>query len=361
MTTIRENLAALPERKALVRAVLGPNLRGKRDKTLVSAYKRLKPGSDGRIHTGLSVATTSGRLASSNTITEESGTNLQNLSNKIATLDQLYHTRDILRADRGFHLITRDFSSAEALLCFAYAEDWEWVEILRRGESMHGLHAKEFFGLTCPADQVKKLYPETYTTSKNLTFLSLYLGGARTATVTFNKDFPIHGQRITEREVARIQGILYELHTLKEWWANVEDQLERDKGTIINCFGQARPLRDPDKHSRLKDALSYLPQSTVAWLMNQAVVRVHDELDKAEEIELLHQVHDEICLQSRPEHVDRTLAATKRIMETTFVVRGKRIHIPTEAGMGPLSGSWGQVEKVKGVLRQQESPKSFES
>lgn len=82
--------------------------------------------------------------------------------------------------------------------------------------------------------------------------------------------------------------------------------------------------------------------------MNQAIVKIHDILDHEGEVELLHQVHDEIVLQCVPKRLPHVLAATKQIMETPFSIHSRKIHVPTEAGVGPLGGSWGAVEKVKG-------------
>ncbi len=345
MTTVREYVATLPERRAVTEAVLQPIQRGKRDRTIVSAFKRLAPGSDGRIHTGLSIATTSGRLASSGTIVEEASTNLQNQVKKIAAIDPLYNTRDVMLADEGFQLVCPDFAGAEMLLAFAYSEDWEWVDRLLAGENVHALHAKEFFNLSCHWSEVKKKHPEVYTTSKNLGFLSVYQGSARTATVTFNKDFPVHGLRTTEKEVKRVQEILYQLHPLPAWWMSVDHYLRRNDGIIRNCFGGQRPLRDPDEHNRLKDALSFLPQSTVAWKMNKAIIAVHDKLDREGEIELLHQNHDELDIQCLPECLDETLKFTQNIMGKPFKIQGNVIQMPVEFKVSEVGGSWGSARE----------------
>jgi DNA polymerase-1 len=346
VTTIRQYLATLPRRKQVVRDVLLPLEVGTRDGTMVAMYERLAPGSDGRIHTGLGVGTVSGRLSSSETIVEESSTNLQNQANKIATLDPLYHTRDVMCADPGFRLIALDYASAEAILALAYANDWEWVDRLLSGESMHAHHVKEFFGVRTPLAQVKKQHKEMYTTAKNITFASLYSASARTVAVTFNKDYPVHGQRITEKEVIRIQKILFQLHPLQAWWEEVGSTIRRSGGVVRNCFGQRRVLRDPDEHNRLKDALSQLPQSTVATLMNRAIWQVHEEVDRQGEIELLHQNHDEMDLQALPEYVDEALSRCAGIMQSPLTINGRTFAVPVEAKIGEVGGSWGMMTGV---------------
>lgn len=341
--TVKQYLATLPERRALVRGVLKPLEVGTRDGTMVSMYNRLAPGKDGRVHNGLGVGTVSGRLASSETITEDSSTNLQNQANKIANLDPLYHTRDVMCADEGMQLVALDYASAEAILCLAYAGDWEWVDLLLAGESMHAHHVREFFGVKTPLDQIKKKHKDMYTTAKNLTFLSFYSGGARTAQVTFNKDYPIHGQRVTEKEVRRIQQILYQLHPLEAWWASVKEEIAKSGGVIHNCFGMRRVLRDPDEHNRLKDSLAQLPQSTVGTLMNRTVWQVHEEVDVDGEIEMLQQVHDEVDLQCLPELVDDTLVRVKRIMQQDITIKGRTFVLPVEAKVSDVGGAWGKM------------------
>jgi DNA polymerase I-like protein with 3'-5' exonuclease and polymerase domains len=288
----------------------------------------------------------SGRLSSSETIVEESSTNLQNQANKIASLDPLYHTRDVMRADDGFQLVALDYASAEAILALAYASDWEWVDRLLGGESMHAHHVKEFFNVArrTPLAQVKKRHPEMYTTAKNITFASLYSATARTVTVTFNKDYPVHGQRITEREVVRIQKILFDLHPLQAWWEKVRYETANAGGVVHNCFGYRRVLRDPDEHNRLKDALSQLPQSTVATLMNRSLWRIHEEVDRQGEIELLHQNHDEVDLQSLPSCLDETITQCKDIMQTPLVINGRKLSLLVDHKVSKVGGSWGKME-----------------
>jgi hypothetical protein len=180
-----------------------------------------------------------------------------------------------------------------------------------------------------------------------LTGNSIYSGSARTAMVTFNKDYAIHGQRTTEKEVQHFQDVLYSLHPLKTWWQEVAQAITDNRGIVQNCFGYCRPLRDPDEHNRLKDALAFFPSSTVAWLMNQAIIMVHDELDRQGEIELFHQNHDELDWQALPQYLPESLRFTKRVMEAPFVVRGRRLHIPTEAKIGTVGGAWGSMSTWK--------------
>ena len=128
-------------------------------------------------------------------------------------------------------------------------------------------------------------------------------------------------------------------------WAaeDVRRTLADNGGWIRNCFGYRRVFRDPDDYNRLKDALSTLPQSTVAWLMNAAMPKFH-KLDTPGRIELLHQNHDEIIFQARKgADVRRCLLATKLIMESSFTIHDHLLYLPTEAKVGP---AWGQMHGV---------------
>lgn len=339
MNIVHRKLSQRQRRRDTAAGIIEPLVTAKRDHTLYTTYNRIAPGSDGRVHTAISVATTSGRMASSGGITEESQTNIQNIANKVAALDELYQVRDCLVADPGFQLVARDYSGAEALLVYAYSKDWEWLDRMLVGEDTHKLHAKEFFGCRT----VEQVTPAQRKTAKNLVYGSFYSATARTVMVTFNKDYLIHGQRITESEVRRILDILYQLHPLQAWWEEVREELSRNKGWTRNCFGYRRVFRDPDEQNRLKDALSTYPQSTVAWLMNTGIPKLLT-LDEAGVIELLHQNHDEILFQSLEGGVvEYTLAETKRLMEVPFTIHNRTLHIPTEAKVGVR---WGKMEKA---------------
>ena len=323
------------ERRAITRKIVEPLLGGKRDRTAVSGYERVAPGQDSRVHTVLSpVGTSTFRQSSSASPLFAASTNLQNMMKKIARLDALYQLRDCFIPDPGLVLVTGDYQGAEAVMVAAYSQDWPFYEKLISGFDIHTEHAQHFFDVDTPTSFQRDL-------AKTLTYLSFYGGGPYTACERINKDSDTTGVRVTVEEIARLQSILYQLHTLEQWWGLTRDELAKSGGVLRNCFGFRRVFRDPDPDYRLKDGLAFQPQSTVAWLINWIIADLyakHPHLAST----LLLQVHDELLFQTAPENVESLIRAITPIYERPFRIHGKLVHINVEWKSGL---SWGQMTK----------------
>jgi len=340
----RENsvgFKGLRERKAVARAVIEPMLVGKRDGTVIAAYKRIEPGTDGRIHTLLNTTgTTTMRLSSSETILEEKSTNLQNMVNKIAALDPLYRVRDVFVPDPGMVLVAGDYKQAEAITTAAYIRDLVWLNKMLEGFDTHKEHAMYSFD-TGAMDAVTGVQRKT---AKNVTYASLYRAQVPTIVNTINRDEHITSIRVTRQEVEKIRNILLQMHPLEQWWHDLEQEIVEQHGAVRNCFGQRRKLYDPDLDFRVKDAASFKSQSTVAYKMNQNINRVMDErVDQPGKIELLLQIHDELLFQCKPDRLDELQERVTEIMEVKFVVEETELFIPVEWKIGKAWGA-GMIE-----------------
>jgi hypothetical protein len=79
-------------------------------------------------------------------------------------------------------------------------------------------------------------------------------------------------------------------------------QLSRDR-TVVNCFGRKRQfLNRVDWKNRsskvFEQAFGFLPQSTIADLMLEAMKKIYDDVEGAmHKLEMLMQVHDSLLLQ----------------------------------------------------------------
>ena len=347
MTTLpkRYSRKGVAERRSAARAIVEPIITGKRDRTVARIYSRLRPGKDGCIHTILSPSTASGRMASAEDGVNESSTNLQNLAKKIAKLDLLYQVRDCIVPAPGMVLLAGDYVNAEAIGVAAYSADWDYYDKIMRGDDTHSEHAWHFFGLEhgIPLKGDPKL-GVLRDIAKTITYASAYSGSILTLTITLNQLSYETGRRFTQEEVADLHSILMQLHPWQTWWDDVEKELKESGGVLRNVFGYKRTFYDPDPHSRLKDGLSFYPQSTVASLMNRALPSIHERIDQTGKREVLHQIHDEILFQCKPQYVDQIREAATEEMERRFVVRGREIYIPVEWSIGD---SWGSMEELK--------------
>ena len=86
----------------------------------------------------------------------------------------------------------------------------------------------------------------------------------------------------------------------------------------------------------MKEALAYVPQSTVADLVNQALI----ELNK-EGFELLLQVHDSIVLQCNEDDVEETVKKVKQVMTRPLEIGGRVLVIPVDTKVGK---NWGEMK-----------------
>lgn len=333
------SMVGIEERKALVAAIVEPIIVGARDRKVAGTYKRITPGNDGRIRTMLSPDTASNRLSSSDTPLYPS-TNLQNQEKKVAGLDPLYRVRDVFIADKDMLLIAGDYSGAETVGVAAYSQDWPYLEKLLSGADTHTELAEQFWGAIPEEGKLRKLRRDT---AKTIRYASFYYAKVPTITVNLNKEADALGRYFTQQEVHDLLQIIYQNHPLQQWWGETREALAKNGGALRNCFGYRRCFYDPNPDNRLKDALSFLPQSTVGSLMNKALPLIHNAIDKPGSRELLHQIHDEVLGQCRPEEISFVIETATPIMERPFTVNGRELYIPVEWKVG---FDWGHMEKV---------------
>lgn len=324
-------------RKELAVKLVEPIIKSKKDRTQVTIYKRFEPGPDGKVHTSLSIDTASNRLSSSVSPIYPYSTNLQNASKKTARLDPLYNVRDIVQAPLGKVFVCGDFKGAEALLVGAYSQDWTFVDKLLVGADVHTEHAQHFYGTS----EITKLQRDI---AKTITYASFYYAKIPTLQQHLNKEADSTGIYFTQDEVRRLWLILMSLHPLEKWWADTDVELKRNGGWLRNCFGYRRVFRDPDDHKRLKDGLSFYPQSTVAWLMNRSLPIVRQQVVRTGIARLILQVHDELMFMADEDKVQPLIQTVTPILEHDFQIHDRTLHIPVEWKVGT---QWGQMKEIK--------------
>lgn len=338
----RFSLADIDRRKAIVRDVLGPIAQAKRDSTIATFYKRVMPSDQGRIHTSLAPDTASGRLSSSESaLFRHCSSNLQNQPKKIARLDPLYHVRDLFVPSPGMILVAGDYAGAEAVLVAAYMQDWPFYDKLLLGLDVHAEHGRDAYGADYDDPAKTELLRQIV---KSVTYASFYYASVPILQRTVNKDVEHLNLYLSQAQVAAVRTVILQRHPIERWWEETRRLLERHAGILRNCFGYSRTFRAPDPHKRLKEALSFFPQSTVAWLMNDALPLLYDHLDRPGECELLLQIHDEALFQCRPECVTHLVQQATPILQREFIIHDHPVHIPVEWSSGP---DWGHLQKLK--------------
>jgi DNA polymerase I len=324
-------------RKELAARIVEPMLQSKKDRTQVTIYKRFEPGEDGCVHTSLSIDTASNRLSSSESPIYPNSTNLQNAPKMTARLDPLYTVRDVVIAPPGEVIVCCDFKNAEAILVGSYSNDWEYVNKILTGVDTHKEHAQHFYG----TDVITGLQRDI---AKTITYASFYYAKIPTLQQHLNKRSDETGIYFKQDEVFRLWSILMQLHPLQAWWSEIEQLLAKNNGWLRNCFGYRRKFHDPKEHNRLKDGLSFLPQSTVAWLMNTALPKVREQVVLTGMANMRLQVHDELFFTLKEENVPQLVATVSPLLERHFEINGHDTYIPLEWKKGER---WGKMKEFK--------------
>lgn len=124
---------------------------------------------------------------------------------------------------------------------------------------------------------------------------------------------------------------------IKDWHNKMKVKINNHE-PIVNIFGDEIILlgRPWDGHT-FKQGLAYIPQSSVAKLLNLAMWRVWNEHDP-ETMQLLAQVHDAILAQYPEGRLD-ILKKVIMLMEIPIPVNGRIMKIGVEAAYGK---NWGK-------------------
>ncbi len=307
--------------------------------TMRGKYGSLKPGPDGRIRTTLSVVgTETGRLSSSGSFLEES-TNLQVQTKKVAMLDQLYNTRKCFVPDRGKAFIEGDLKGAEAFATAAFSEDDALLERMAGGEDIHKWTAGHIFSK--PPESINK---QERFLGKVARHALNYGMGWKTFMETVNKDADLTGITVTAGEARRIVTAYHSLHPrLSVWWDSIGSLLGT-KGFLTNPFGRRRDFFGRrGSHETLKEAIAFLPQSTIADLLNWRLCELYDR-ERRGGFQILLQIHDAVLLQAPIATSKGVAALVKNTIETTIEINFRQVRIPCEVSMSEVS--WADMEAL---------------
>lgn len=209
------------------------------------------------------------------------------------TLFALPNVRKIFVPDPGFTFCDADLEKADAQVVAWDADDEELKQIFREGLNIHEENAKAIFNV---------LNKHTYAMAKRGVHLSNYLGTARTLATALG---------ITVREAEMFQKNWFGAHPkIEAWQDDIKLRLMSDR-QVTNKFGYRRFYFDRIEDS-LKEALAWIPQSTVACVINRGLVNIYNNYSSL--VDILIQVHDSLDFQFRTELKEELLPKLKKEM-----------------------------------------------
>jgi uracil-DNA glycosylase family 4 len=296
--------------------------------TLLTGFLRRPVGGDGRIRTHYNTAgTTTGRSSSSEPLFDV-GTNLQNIPSR-----EYPYLRQCFIAEPGRRLIKADLSQAEFRLVVWFARINRLIQKYQENPDfdVHRWVASLIFRV--PEDQIKK---EQRSLAKNGVYGGNYKMSYRRAAQTYHLDY--------QTAVFVLDSYRRAIPEIPVWWEEVNKQLASTR-KLTNPFGRSRLFLDRMDDDLFRAGYADLPQSTVAWLINRAVM-ILEEILPEEECHLLMQVHDEVVLSCQEDRVDHYCQIVKNVLEYPIQFPGvpQPLVIPADIGVGK---NWLDITKWK--------------
>lgn len=260
------------------------------------------------------------------------GTNAQNLtSGKEDDVDfPLPNIRKLLIPDEGFLLGEFDQPQADARVVAWEAEDELLIEIFNDpSRDLHSENCEVIFG-SRPKDKhdIRRYY------AKQGVHLTNYGGQARVLAMALG---------ITVHEAERFQSRWFQVHPgIKTWHNRIQMQLAT-KRYVENAYGYRRFYFDRIEET-LKEALAWIPQSTVAIATNLGILNVVEDANlMAANVQLLLQVHDSSVFQWPIALSNALLPKIQQRLEVAVPYSKPLVFKP---GTKLSSVSWGECEEV---------------
>ena len=230
--------------------------------------------------------------------------------------------RKLFIPDEGYTIIDIDLDRADLQVVVWEAEDVELKQMLREGVDIHSENAKTVGLIRHDA--------------KQFVHATNYGSSARNLAALFRKT-------VHEMEVA--QNRWFSAHPgIKEWHKRTEREMplcSNKLGFRIQFLERCTSMKE--RSLLLPKLLAWTPQSTVAIVINQAIINVRKQLPQ---LELLLQVHDSYLAQCPTELLPTLLPKALDISQITIPYDDPLI-IPVSAKVS--TKSWGDCKKWKGA------------
>ena len=289
---------------------------------VLSTYIRAELDQDGRLRTSYVITgTTSGRLASRGSV-YGTGTNLQNIDRDLSI-------RRMFIADEGKKFINADLSQAEARVVAYLSREDRLKAVFAEGGDIHRRNASIIFHK--PVDIISENERQL---AKTLVHAANYGIGVRKFATTISS---------TEDRARQLLNLYHANYPrIRMWHMEVEEQLRKSR-VLETPLGRKRMFFGRWGNDLTREAIAYVPQSTVGDVLNMGIIRCKDAMPQ--NWEMILQNHDAVLMQvpldADPQHVSRFL---KHYFEFPIEVNGEMLTIPIDIKEGL---TWGDLHKLE--------------
>lgn len=261
------------------------------------------------------------------------GMNLQNLtigeeaSETVSGLSfEIPNVRKLLIPDPGYIMYSHDLERADLYVVVWEAGDDELKQMLKEGVNIHVENAKTIFGGN---PQPSKLASSPYHKAKQGVHATNY--GCKARTLAAELGITVHeAEAFIQRWLSAHPGI-------GAWHDRVEQSLQRSR-SVSNKLGFR--IRFFDRvDNLLPEALAWIPQSTVALVINTGWHNIEANLPW---VQTLLQEHDELVTQ-----VPKTMhSKRKEIREQMLITIPYDEPLTIPIGIASSEKSWGECEEI---------------
>jgi DNA polymerase-1 len=290
---------------------------------LTSTYFDVAYDKDERIRCHHKICgTVSGRISTQQTFFG-TGANLQN---------QPPAFKKFLCADDGSLLCEVDLARAEAHVVAYLCQDHNMMEAFESKVDVHTFNASKIFHV-----EMEDVTKTQRNLGKRVVHASNYGMGPQTFSDNLAKDDwfvpPKECKELLNAYASRFPG-------LKRWHKEIDDTLYRTR-TLYNLFGRPKRFLGRLDAATTRSAYSYIPQSTVAELLNRGMIKLYDNptVDHTN-YRMLATVHDSVVLQipfrgeATHESIHHLLEIVSQELTHTFVYAGREFTIGLDAKLG---------------------------
>ncbi|HTR86609.1 MAG TPA: DNA polymerase I [Reyranella sp.] len=283
--------------------------------TYTDALVRELDAKTGRVHTSyMMTGAATGRLASTDP-------NLQNIP---VRTEEGRKIREAFIAEKGFKLMSADYSQIELRLLAHVADIASLKEAFARGDDIHAITASEMFGVP-----VKGMDPLVRRRAKAINFGIIYGISAFGLANQLGIGQP-EARDYIAKYFQRYPGIRDYMETTKEY--------ARKNGYVKTPFGRKIHLKYINEKNQGMRAFSERAainaplQGGAADIIKRAMIRVPDALRHARlKATMLLQVHDELLFEVPDKEIDKTKDVARKVMESAATLS---VPLVVETGVG---------------------------
>jgi hypothetical protein len=294
------------------------------------------------------------------------GTNLQNPTHKIC---------EIYYADEGYILCQLDQAGAEALIVAYLCRHGNFRDLFLNGVKPHVYVAMHLFFKEWQEEVLNPLGDDIqkYLAAKISDLVLLpnwkllrstiqnsgkryHLGKMACHAFNYKLEAPSFVDHCLEKSEGKLiitldqaklyRGIYLSLFSeIPEWWQKTEDQLKETR-TLRNLFGFPRTFTHRWDYSFVKEAIAFVPQSTVGCITNMATVEWQEYVEYYDRPwHLLNNKHDSFLTECPIDHRQENLKVMRDFIEKDLVAPdGTKFKMRSGAQVGY---NWGEYDPKK--------------